>query len=656
MFRLSGTINAQSAIKILSLYLFIVREDILSEDRLKRTKHILLLLLVALFCMPTAFAKDKQPLVPTGERKPISERKRQEQIYFFHEGKKRLTFNDNKNAEYCFRRALKSDPYCDACYYELANMATAAKQIDEAIDFSRAAYELDSFNVWYALRLGQLLALNGDLENAESYYERAIDLNPKLQEAYAELMLIYDKEKKYNEGVKMVTRYQQNFGVDESSLISKQSFLYKEGKIDEAVVESKTLVEMYPSEQQYWLMLAELYGAQKSDSLSFQVLGHAKTLDSTSLEYMVGLSDYYRRVSDFESYFATMLVIFSKKETPTTTKLQVLDFLQQFPAIEQGFSSTIDSLYVLARTSYSYRQDFISSIDPPSPVPHAEYSYQTELLYSKYLIQTQRFKSAITSLKLITARGAYDAYILDVIKNKRASKFFNAYAVESLAYYEAWGLFFDLLMSQRAWGALYSEADNYASVFPDGYRAIFLKGFACFQERKYNEALDFWLQTEKISADADTTFRAHLYSSIGDVYFLQKNYSKTDKYFEKSLKLEPNNILVLNNYAYYLSIRKTKLKKALAMSQVAIDAEPDNATYLDTYAWILYEMGRYEEAKKVFQRALVHGGNEEGVMLEHYGDVLYALKEVSNAQIYWERSLEKGNDSPELREKLKKKE
>jgi Tfp pilus assembly protein PilF len=201
---------------------------------------------------------------------------------------------------------------------------------------------------------------------------------------------------------------------------------------------------------------------------------------------------------------------------------------------------------------------------------------------------------------------------------------------------------------------LLAEVDTYGTIFPDKFRVSYLKGLANFQQKNYAEALYFWLQAEKFSTPTDTATLAHLYTSIGDVYFLQKEYSKTDKYFAKALKLQPNNILALNNYAYYLSLRKTKLSKALSMSRITIDTEPNNATYLDTYAWILYEMKRYEEAKKVFQRALVNGGNEEGVMLEHYGDVLYALGEFSNAQIYWQRALEKGNDTPELREKLKK--
>jgi len=242
-----------------------------------------------------------------------------------------------------------------------------------------------------------------------------------------------------------------------------------------------------------------------------------------------------------------------------------------------------------------------------------------------------------------------------VIKSKQESKFFAAYALEAVAYYEAWSLFFDMLIAKQAWSQLLAEADTYATIFPDKFRVTYLKGLAYFQQKRYAEALYFWLQSEKAAAPTDTAFLAHLYTSIGDAYFQQKEYSKTDKYFAKSFKLNPNNVLALNNYAYYLSLRKTKLNKALAMSKMAVDAEPDNATYLDTYAWILYEKGYYEEAKKVFQRALVNGGSEEGTILEHYGDVLHALKEFSNARIYWQRALEKGNDTPELREKIKRK-
>ena len=55
----------------------------------------------------------------------------------------------------------------------------------------------------------------------------------------------------------------------------------------------------------------------------------------------------------------------------------------------------------------------------------------------------------------------------------------------------------------------------------------------------------------------------------------------------KALQLNPQNLPVLNNYSYYLSLDKRDLDKAEMMSGITIKAEPMNPTYLDTYGWIL---------------------------------------------------------------------
>lgn len=591
---------------------------------MKKILYILLPLLLGALCLPVAAA----------ERKPLPERKQQERVYFFHEGKRRAVFGDGKGAAYCFGRALRADPDCDACHYELAGLAAAANRSGDAIAYARAAFALDTGNVWYALRVAQLLALAERYAEAQVYYEKTLALNPRLQDAYAELLMVYDRGKQYEEAVHLLTRFQQRFGVDEASLLPKQSLLYRQGKLDEALAVTHTLTDMYPSEQRYWLMLAEQYaereGAREQEAAA---LRQAAAVDSTTREYLMAMIDHHRRAANFDGYFAYMHAYFAHEAATSTMKLHMLDFLQQFPFLEQSYLADTDSLYAVLR---------------------AKHSYQAELLYARYLMQTRRADSAFMVLREVTAHGAQDPYLLDVIKKKQASKYFAGYARELPAYYASWGLYFDLLMVGKGWSLLEAEADIYDAIFADRLRTTYLKGLAHFQEKRYAEALHYWLQAEKAATPADTALLVLLYTNIGDAGFAQKDFAKTDKYYAKALRIDPNNMLTLNNYAYYLSVRKKRLSKALAMSRRSIDAEPDNATYLDTYAWILYQMGRYAEAKRVFQRALVHGGNEEGVILEHYGDVLYALGEVSNAQIYWQRALEKGNDTPELRRKLER--
>ena len=76
------------------------------------------------------------------------------------------------------------------------------------------------------------------------------------------------------------------------------------------------------------------------------------------------------------------------------------------------------------------------------------------------------------------------------------------------------------------------------------------------------------------------------------------------KSYEKALKLNPQNLSVLNNYSYYLSLEKMNLDKAEQMSGITIKAEPMNPTFLDTYGWVLYEQGAYTMAKIYIEKAI----------------------------------------------------
>lgn len=574
----------------------------------------------------------KLPAPPEGARKAVSERKRMNQIFFFCEGKKRILFGDLSNAAYCFKQAIKADPYCDACYYELANAYALSNRLAEARQLAEAAYKLDSANVWYTLCLARLCARTG--VDAEYLFRKTVAQNPQTVEAYHALLTIYDARRQYDKAEQLLVQHRKRFGPNEANVLSMQSILLKQGKVSEAVAEMRQLVGEYPDEQQYWLLLADLYGAAGADSLAFGAILQAKELDSTSYELQLSLSDFYRRASNVDGYFRSLLALFANEATPAPQKRQMLAFLQQFPSVEHDYTATIDSLYALARTSYSYRQ---------------------EELYATYLLQTGRPGYALGILKLMTLSGENDARLRDVILNGKKSRFFATHADECLAFHEAWQLYLNLLLSRREWDLLLHEADSYAKTLPDKHTAFFVKGISYFQQKNYRSALDALLQAEKRYAEpADTAFMVRLYSSLGDVYFYLEKHAKSDKYFNRAIRLDPANYSVMNNYAYYLSLSNRKLKKALALSKATIDAEPENPTYLDTYAWILYRMGRYDDSKQIFRQALVKGGDKEPVTLEHYGDVLYKLKEYSNALIYWQRVAENGGNSPQLQEKISK--
>ena len=111
------------------------------------------------------------------------------------------------------------------------------------------------------------------------------------------------------------------------------------------------------------------------------------------------------------------------------------------------------------------------------------------------------------------------------------------------------------------------------------------------------------------------------------------------KAYDHSLRYDPDNAMVLNNYAYFLSLEGRELTD-------------NNPTYLDTHDWVLFKLGRTAEAKKVMQQAIALDGQESAALLVHYGDILHAMGEQFMAEIYWRKGLEKGYDADQITRRM----
>ena len=118
------------------------------------------------------------------------------------------------------------------------------------------------------------------------------------------------------------------------------------------------------------------------------------------------------------------------------------------------------------------------------------------------------------------------------------------------------------------------------------------------------------------------------------------------------MELIPDNVVVLNNYSYYLSLREKDLEKAERMSKKCIELSPNQSTYQDTYGWVLYKLKRFNEAREWLKKA-AEGDDKSPVITEHYGDVLYQLNLKKEALEYWKKAKNSGGDSELLNKKVR---
>lgn len=210
----------------------------------------------------------------------------------------------------------------------------------------------------------------------------------------------------------------------------------------------------------------------------------------------------------------------------------------------------------------------------------------------------------------------------------------------------------EFLMYSDQWEELSQEGRKAYERFPKETTFLEMASVGDYNLGDYGKVLEICEKVLEVApADSSKTLRA--WSTMGDVYYKLGDSKKAFKAYGKALKVNPDYVYVLNNYAYYLSVEGRKLKKACDMSYKTVIAEPDNATYLDTYAWILHLQGKDDAAKLFFKKAMLYGGKESAVILDHYADVLYALKEYDVAFIYWNMALQKDDgDVPGLNEKV----
>ncbi|MFN3821012.1 MAG: tetratricopeptide repeat protein [bacterium] len=215
---------------------------------------------------------------------------------------------------------------------------------------------------------------------------------------------------------------------------------------------------------------------------------------------------------------------------------------------------------------------------------------------------------------------------------------------EDVTYWKTWIEGFGILSQ---WERLDSAAAVALQIFPNEPSLWYWRGRA-YEDRgeldKASACYDSALARDSTFIDA--------YIRKAYIFHNEKDWEKAMRYYEQSLAIEPDNPVLLNNYAYMLAESVQDLNRALDMIEKALKAQPENASFWDTRAWVLYRLGRYEEALEDIKRALKNKSEENGEIYEHLGHIYEALGDKDGARKAFERALKLSPKNAYLQEYL----
>ena len=496
----------------------------------------------------------------------------------------------------------------DAAWYYLAMVSLMENDLVEAEEYLKAAVKLDPENFWYRYRLAGIYGMTQRQEMTVEMYEKMVEDFPKRSELYLDMVDLYASQGNYEKALETIDEVEKVFGVTETLVMYRFNLLRTLGRHEEAYASLEKYNEDYSSP--YVLAtLADWHMSMYNDSTALAYYDEALMLAPDYTPAVLGKAETYRLTRKYDEYFKVLDGFVASDAIPAPAKSEYLMAVVQRtdPKFILSFTPQLDS--VMTRTAELHPSD---------------------------------------STVLQTA----GVYFYSTDRKSKAKEFFarNAEAwPESLA---ASATFVEFLMYAEDWDALSDEGRKAFERFPEETSFLEMASVGDYNLQRYDQVLQICEKVLEVApTDSSSTLRA--WSTMGDIYHTLGDAKKSYKAYDKALKVNPDYVYVLNNYAYYLSQEGKKLKKAYAMSKKAIEAEPNNSTYLDTFGWILYLQGKAAEAKSYFKQAMLYGGKDSPVVMDHYAEVLYALKEYDMAFVYWNMAKQKNyGDIPDLDEKV----
>lgn len=526
--------------------------------------------------------------------------------YYYHaEGIKAYAVQgDTARAQHLFRRALESDSTYAPASYQLAELALAAAP-EEALAYSREANRLDTTNLTYRNQLGRILVVTEHYDEAMDIYTRLMREDPHNPMNYRLLAALYEFDRQPYSALAILDTAEMRLGRMEEIAAYKRELSLRLRLYDKAIEETKKLIADYPYDDENYRVMGDIYAAMRRDSLADANYREAFRLDSTNINTLAAMADYYLSRNNLPRYLRMLQLVFASDGMSLDKKRDVFGQL------------TSDVTF--------YRENYFA-INTLAGILIAKYpdDYGVVDLYATHLIRSGEVEQGLSFYK------AYLALHPDRIEPYEQVVWIENYLQrpDSVAKYSEMGL-------RR---------------FPGNTDLLVSKAYAYISGNDFDRAAKTFRTACRTAAN--DSVRSALVGTLGDIAYQQGQRSKCYAYYRRALRLDPDNTGVLNNYAYYLGEEGRDLERALAMSRRANELMPRNATSLDTEGWILYLLGRYEEARKTMQLAVSYDRDNSAVLLFHYAEVLYALGDNFLASVYWERALDRGYDPVVIRKRM----
>ena len=505
-----------------------------------------------------------------------------------------------------FQKCIKLNDKQAVSFYESALINKSKGNLELAEEQIKITTILEENNRWYQLAYAEILFSNQDFKNAAVQYKKLLLNEPGNEQLYFQLADTYIYDNDFLKAIAVYDDLEENKGIDKMISMQKHKLFIELQKKKSAIKELLNLLASFPNDIEALEILSEVYLLNDEKDKAFDIFKKLAIIAPDNGRIHLTLADYYRDQGDNMKSFEELKLAFKSTKLGVDIKVRILVSYFQLLAVNDIMR---EQAYALAK--------LLIEAHPNEVKPHAVYA---DILYTD-----NRFKEA------------KEQYLIVLEKDKTKS--------------QVWSQVLFIQAEQNDFEGMLKTSEEALTYFSTDPLFYYFNGVSNKWFKHYPEAVSALEMGIEFIIDNEMLL-LEFYSSLADSYHATKQNKLSDEYYEKVLAIDSNNVLVLNNYAYYLSVRKMKLERAKEMSFKCNELEKDNGTYQDTYAWILYQLAEYDMAKQWMQKSLANGSDKSAVVVEHYGDILFQMGNIEEAVIEWKKAKKIGEASKFLNQKI----
>lgn len=566
------------------------------------------LIAVLLTIFSSSCSSSKKTASQPSAKKEITERDKYKASDLFVKAIGARELGSPSSALDLLNQAGNFDPNDAAIHYEKARTLRAMKRLDEALAEANTAIMIDPENRWYKVLFADLSKDNEKYNDYVKTYEELVEIYPNDLDFWTELAFAYYFTGNYSKAIKCYDKIEEFVGINESLTMQKVQ-LYERMKDPEgAVNEFENLIKSDPTNPRYYALMAEYCTKNNINDKAIWAYNKILEINPDDPYVHISLAGFYKKNGDAQKSFEELKLGLANPNLDLNTSINLLANYFTGELSDEQQKQALELSEILKKT-------------------HPD-DAMADSFYASMLFENKEYEKALEIFS-------------NIVKENKG----NYIIWEKL-------LFCHLFLEQNE--QLATDAETVVDYFPTYPLPYYFAGISNFQLKDYVKAKAY-LESGIDFVVNNNSLLEQFYSSLGDTYYAMDNIEASFDAYDKALTINPANMYVLNNYAYYLSLRSEKLDKAEKMSRKAVDLDPYNSNFLDTYAWVLYQQKKYKDALEWIKKAYSNGGSESGVVLEHYGDILFQLGEKDEALKYWQLAKKQKDYSDFLDKKIKDK-